>query len=152
MNQPSKDKLEKELTNSTPNSSKRDSFLIKDRSYKQEGRLSIETNDSFRASQPVSEHDNVTESQEVQELKESDHMINYLSQKILIDQLQYIKIDESQKSILLDGTEESSKVRRYLEANELSFKYCRLCETSIYRQIENENEPNAAQNAINEHF
>ena len=79
-------------------------------------------------------------------------MINYLSQKILIDQLQYIKIDESQKSILLDGTEESSKVRRYLEANELSFKYCRLCETSIYRQIENENEPNAAQNAINEHF
>ena len=52
----------------------------------------------------------------------------------------------------MDGKEESSKILRYLEANELSFKYCRLCETAIYRQLEGESDVNAAQNAISEHF
>ena len=148
--------MEKEQqSNSTPNSSKRssskrDSFLIKDRGFKPDGRLSIETNgtnDSFKASQQTTDHEIV-----VEELKESDYMINYMSKKLLIDQLQYIKIDESQKSILLDGTDESAKVLRFLEANELSFKYCRLCETAIHRQTEAEIDVNTAQNAINEHF
>ena len=86
MSQPAKDKLEKEINASAPSSSKRDSFLIKDRSYKQDCRLSSDTNDSFRASLPISiENDIVTEI--VAEDKESDSMINYLSQKILIDQL-----------------------------------------------------------------
>ena len=112
--------------------------------------MSIESNDSFRASQAISiETDIVTETLNVEE-KESDHMINYLSQKILIDQLQYIKIDESQKSILMDGKEESSKILRYLEANELNFKYCRLCEIAIHKQVEGESDMNVAQNAINE--
>ena len=29
------------------------------------------------------------------EMKESDHVINDISKKLLVDQLQYIKIDES---------------------------------------------------------
>ena len=79
--------MEKEINNSTPNSSKRDSFLIKERgSFKQEGRLSIETNgsnNSFKASREQISIDQeikeiVTEPIDLEEM-ESNHMINYLS-------------------------------------------------------------------------
>lgn len=82
----------------------------------------------------------MNEMPETQETKEQDDMVAFLAQKILIDQLTYIKIDESQKSVLLDSSELSLKIRRYLETNELSFKYCRLCEIPIYRHQECEDE------------
>ena len=52
----------------------------------------------------------------------------------------------------MDGTDESAKVLRFLEVNELGFKYCRLCEIAIDKQIATDVETSTALNAISDHF
>jgi len=52
----------------------------------------------------------------------------------------------------LDGSDDSAKVLRFLETNELTFKYCRLCETVIHHALASEADVEPAQTAINDHF
>lgn len=60
-------------------------------------------------------------------------MVNLIVKKLLIDSANHIRVDDSQKTILLEGsTDQSSTVLRYLEVNELHFKYCRLCQVAIH--------------------
>jgi hypothetical protein len=59
-------------------------------------------------------------------------MVDLIVQKLLIEQMQHIRIDDSQKSILFENDKDSQAVLKYLEVNELKFKYCRLCEVVVY--------------------
>lgn len=68
--------------------------------------------------------------------------------------MQHIRIDDSQKSILFDKDKDSQAVVKYLEVNELKFKYCRLCEVAIYSEYSatSDTEAQKASTAIAEHF
>ena len=68
--------------------------------------------------------------------------------------MQHIRVNESQNTILFDKNRDSQAVLKYLEVNELMFKYCRLCEVAIYSQYSatSETEVEKASSTINEHF
>lgn len=68
--------------------------------------------------------------------------------------MQHIRIDDSQKSILFENDKDSQAVLKYLEVNELKFKYCRLCEVAIYSEYSASSlsEEAKASTAITAHF
>ena len=68
--------------------------------------------------------------------------------------MQQIRIDDSQKSIIFDKDKDSQAVLKYLEVNELKFKYCRLCEVAIYSEYSASSDAEEAKSssAITEHF
>lgn len=49
---------------------------------------------------------------------------------IMTDNIQLIKNEENQKTVVLEGIE-GEKLIDYLETTELSIKYCRLCDLII---------------------
>ena len=81
-------------------------------------------------------------------------MVNLIVKKLLIDQMQHIRIDDSQKSILFDKDKDSQAVLKYLEVNELKFGYCRLSEVAIYSEYSasSDAEEAKANSSIIEHF
>ena len=81
-------------------------------------------------------------------------MVNLIVKKLLVDQMQHIRIDDSQKSILFDGDKDSQTVLKYLEVNELKFKYCRLCEHAIHSEYSASSDAEAAkaEGVVTEHF
>ena len=81
-------------------------------------------------------------------------MVNLIVKKLLVDQMQHIRIDDSQKSILFDNNQDSQAVLKYLEVNELKFKYCRLCEVAIYSEYSASSDAMEAKasSAVSEHF
>ena len=81
-------------------------------------------------------------------------MVNLIVKKLLVDQMQHIRIDDSQKSILFDGDKDSQTVLKYLEVNELKFKYCRLCEHAIHSEYSASSDAEAAKAecVVTEHF
>ena len=85
---------------------------------------------------------------------QSDRMVNLIVKKLLIDQMQHIRIDDSQKSILFDKDKDSQAVLKYLEVNELKFGYCRLCEIAIFSEYSasSDAEKAKANSTIREHF
>jgi len=56
---------------------------------------------------------------------------------LMADNIQYLKTEESQKTIFLEG-EEANKLIDYLEQNELSLRYCRLCDLILPDHSNNE--------------
>ena len=81
---------------------------------------------------------------------QSDRMVK----KLLVDKMQYIRIDDSQKSILFDKDKDSQAVLKYLEVNELKFGYCRICEIAIYSEYSasSDAEEAKANVTITEHY
>ena len=53
-----------------------------------------------------------------------------LAKFIFTDSMQTLKVNESQKSVLLDVVDADS-ILKYLEKEELTFKFCRICEINI---------------------
>ena len=85
---------------------------------------------------------------------QSDRMVNLIVKKLLVDQMQHIRIDDSSKSILFDKDKDSQAVLKYLEVNELKFGYCRLCEVAIFSEYSasSDAEQAKANSTIKEHF
>ena len=87
--------------------------------------------------------------------EQSDRMVDLIVQKLLIEQMQHIRIDDSQKSILFENDKDSQAVLKYLEVNELKFKYCRLCEVVVYSEYyvsSDATKEGKASMVITEHF
>ena len=82
---------------------------------------------------------------------QSDRMVNLIVKKLLIDQMQHIRRNDSQNSILFDNDKDSQAVLKYLEVSELLFKYCRLCEVAIYSEYSASSDA-LSKSAIQEHF
>jgi hypothetical protein len=57
---------------------------------------------------------------------------------LLTDNIQSLKTDDQQKTIALEGAE-ADKLIDYLEANDLSLRYCRLCDLIIPDHCTSEN-------------
>jgi hypothetical protein len=76
-------------------------------------------------------------------------VVDYLIKHVLIECQKEIKQNDSQKSIMLDF-HDSQRVVSFLEQQELTFYYCRLCEGLIYdTQGKTYDE---VKNSIAEHF
>lgn len=81
--------------------------------------------------------------------RESRHVIDLLIEHVLIGCRKEIKQDDSQKSILMDFAD-SQRVIDFIEQNELSFYFCRMCEGLIVDS--GTKFPDELKNTIHDHF
>ena len=56
---------------------------------------------------------------------------------LLVDNIQQLKLDDTQKTIILEG-EDATRFIDQLEQVELQIRYCRLCECIITDGLSNE--------------
>ena len=62
--------------------------------------------------------------------EQKDKVIEKLIKYLFVDNIGSIRVDESQKTLMLED-EEAFKMLNLLEEHEISFRYCRLCEIRV---------------------